>query len=142
MSKETPDQPSRDPEQEAYNKKSDEAHATWQKNGRLGVTADDHSYIGGSPPFELSKNPGKTEGELLSVAELKKKLDGWVSFLDENKEKLKKGIDDFVEKQMAEDNISWAKNQLTLAVPYLESIGKLPPEFKDYKVEDLPADPQ
>ncbi len=130
------------PELEAALKKREEAEKIWHTNGRLGVTGDDHWAIGGTPTLELNKNPGKTEGELWSIEKIKETLDGWVDFLEKARKRLPDVKTDFVANMNTEDDIKWAKKELRLAMPYLKSINKLPPEYENFSVEDLPGDPK
>jgi hypothetical protein len=130
------------PEIEEELKKRALAEDHWHQNGRLGVTANDHNLIGGTPPGELTKNPGKTLGEIWPLEKIEESLKALVEALDNNMQKLKKSGNDYLARKNAEDGIKYYKKELRLAIPYLKSINKLPPAFEGIAFEDLPNDPK
>jgi hypothetical protein len=131
-----------DKEQEEYEMRRKKSEENWRKFGHFGVTAKDHRNIGGSAPLELWDYPGKTQGEIWPIEKLAEKLKGLADMLEKAREKYKKGIDDYVTRENVKDDIKYAKKELRLAIPYLKSINKLPPEFENFKVENLPDDPK
>ncbi len=116
-----------------------EARKHWQ-NGHLGVTAEDHLAFGGSPDYELMRNPGKTLGELWGMEEILEKLKSLVNFLGEARNEYQEK--DHLDSDWAKDNILYAKKELRATISYLKSIGKLPKEFEDFEVQDLESDPK
>ncbi len=118
----------------------EKAREHW-RNGHLGVTADDHKAVGGSPNEELRRNPGKTLGELWKEEKILEKLKSYATFLERaRKEYGEKNLND-PDIHWSRDDIFSAKEELRAAIPYLKSIGKLPKEFENFKVENLESDP-
>ena len=96
------------------------AQKNWKEKGSLGVTAQDHKNIGGTPDDILLENPGKTLGELMTDQEIKDYiLATRANILENEKESLKNM------KQYTED----LKEDLEATLKYLESIGRLPEEI-------------
>jgi hypothetical protein len=112
------------------------------KQGHLGVTAEDHKAIGGSPDTELRQNPGKTLGELWSMEKILEYLKKDVAFLKKAREEYKEKGPNHPDIHWSRDDIFSAKESLRAAIPYLKSIGKLPEEFANFEVEDLEDDPK
>lgn len=110
--------------------------------GYLGLTAEDHKAWGGSPPVdELQHNKGRTLGEIWSTERVAEYLQKKIGSLEAaRKEYEEKGPNNF-DSHWSRDTILGVKKELRATTPYLESIGKLPPEFKNYVVLDLPEDP-
>jgi|GEM_PF-1621130 len=118
-----------------------EARKHWQ-NGHLGVTAKDHLAFGGSPNLELTRNPGKTLGELWNLDKIREKLEELVVFLEKSRQEYaKKNPRDF-DAHWPKDNILYAKKELRKTISYLMSIEKLPKEFENFEVRDLETDPK
>ncbi len=111
------------------------------RNGHMGVTADDHWAIGGSPETELRRNTGKTLGELWSMEAILEKLENYVIFLERARKEYKEKKPHDPDIYWSRDDIFSVKDELRATIPYLKSIGKLPEKFKDFKVEDLESDP-
>lgn len=122
----------------AHNLESAREH--W-RNGHMGVTAADHWAIGGSPETELRRNPGKTLGELWSAEEILEKLENYAIFLERARKEHKEKNPHDPDIRWSRDDIFSVKEELRATIPYLNSIGKLPEKFKDFKVEDLESDP-
>ena len=97
--------------------------------GHLGVTAQDHWNIGGSPPILLNRNPEKTLGELLSEEELLDWLDKLVEYGERAKQKLTTNPDD----ELAQGDLKDFSTRFPLAIKYLASIGRLPEKYKNYQ---------
>lgn len=134
-----PEEPPEEQSEEARRVKEayEAAQKKWRAVGRLGVTGADHWAIGGSATLKLDQNPGKTEADLMTDEELLERLQKWQSFLESARERHRADqYDDW-----AKGDILSTKNELRLAIPYLESIGRLPKEFSNFRVEDLPDDP-
>ena len=118
-----------------------EARKHWQ-NGHLGVTAEDHLVFGGSPDIELSRNRGKTLGELWSVEKISEKLRSLIDFLEKARKEYDKKDPYQFDSRLPRDNIIYAKKELRTTFSYLKSIGKLPKEFEYFEVQDLKNDPR
>jgi len=97
--------------------------------GHLGVTAQDHWNIGGSPPILLNRNPEKTLGELLSDQELLDWLDKLLEYGERAKEKLEAEPDD----ESAKGDLEDFNKRFPLAIKYLASIGRLPEKYENYQ---------
>ncbi len=119
----------------------EKARKHWQ-SGHLGVTADDHRAVGGSPETELRQNPGKTLGELWSMEKILEKLESDVAFLEKARQEYKEKGQYHPDIHWSRDDILSAKEGLRATISYLKSIGKLPEEFENFEVEDLASDPQ
>ena len=117
-----------------------EARKHWQ-NGHLGVTAEDHRAFGGSPDLELSQNPGKTLGELWDIDKICKYLENLVASLGKARREYQEKGPNHPDIHWSRDDILSAKDSLRKAIPYLQSIAKLPEEFTEFEVEDLESDP-
>lgn len=112
------------------------------KNGHLGVTAEDHLVLGGTPDQELIENPGRTLGEVLPMEEILKELESLKNLLENaRKEYGTKGLS-YEDLSWCRDNIIHAKKELVASINYLKSIGKLPEEFETFEVSDLVGDPK
>jgi len=125
-------------ESESPKNARDIALENWERYGRLGVTAKDHFDIGGSPPLLMNRQYGKTQAETMTDADLLNYLNNLVSFLSSGRENLQQNPED----EWAQGDILSAKKDLRQGVAYLRSIGRLPQEFEDFEVQDLPGDPK
>jgi hypothetical protein len=132
---------SEDAEISETQRKWDAAMKKWNEVGHLGVTADDHWAIGGSPDLELNRNNGKTLGELWDMPKIKEFLDSNVAMLENGRTEYAK--DSFgPDSHWFRDDITSAKKSLRLALSYLKSIDKLPSEYSDYEINDEEYDPK
>lgn len=103
-----------------------ESQKRFQQFGQLGVTADDHWNIGGSPPIILNRNPGKTLGELMSDQEILAKLDQLTEYERSAKKRLAANPRD----DLAKDDLKYVEKELPTTIKYLDSIGRLPDKYK------------
>jgi len=110
----------------------------WER-GHLGVTADDHKAIGGTPDLELRKNPNKTLGELWSEKQILEYLRKRSIFLEKARQEYKEKGDLHY---WSKDDIISSKKSLRLAISYLKLIRKLPKEFDNFEIKDLESDPK
>lgn len=118
-----------------------EARKNW-KRGHLGVTKEDHLAIGSTPETELSKNPGKTLGELWSIEKISEKLQGLVEFLEKARKEYGEKGPYHPDSHWAKDDILYAKGELRNSISYLKFIEKLPKEFENFEIQDLKEDPK
>lgn len=128
-------------ESEERQKRREKAYKHWE-NGHLGVTAEDHWAIGGTPEIELRRNPGKTLGELWTVDQFREKLESSVTFLEKARGEYKEKGPNHPDIHWSRDDILSAKQELRGTIRYLKSIGKLPEEFENFEVKDLKSDPR
>ncbi|MEI6022600.1 MAG: hypothetical protein WCQ32_02045 [bacterium] len=94
------------------------ASKNWEEKGFLGVTAQDHEDIQGTPDDILLENPGKTLGELMSDGEIREYIVETRKNIIENKETPK----------LEKYNIELQKN-LDVTIAYLSSIGRMPEDL-------------
>jgi hypothetical protein len=131
MSLENPEQNDNDQDKELTEglERDKVSRRKFQEFGHLGVLAQDHWNIGGSPPMLLNENPEKTLGELLSDEELLKWLDKLLEYGERAKEKLEAKPDD----EWAKGDLEDFNKQFPAAIKYLASIGRLPEKYKSYQ---------
>jgi hypothetical protein len=100
-----------------------------QTLGWLGITAQDHYAFGSSPPFELSQNPGKTLGEILPEDKI-------IEFLDKLRaayERYHTLAEQYPDNPRNKEEATKQKKEITANIHYLESVGKLPEQYRDFK---------
>jgi len=117
-------------EQKESYRKTEEARKRFHEFGKWGVTANDHELIGGTPPGELTDNPGKTMGEIMTDKEIEDGLDTMIKYLKMNEEKYEKDRFNY----MAKSGVEYYTEQIPLALKYLESLGRLPERYKEYNL--------
>lgn len=104
----------------------------FQNLGQLGVTAKDHFNVDSSgPAVELSQNPGKTLGEILTDEELEQKIQKLQIFMETSKKRLK----DNPKNDWAKEDVKYAKREFSVTLSYLKSLGRLPEKYKDMATE-------
>ena len=131
MSLENPEQNNDDQDKELTEglERETASRRRFQEFGHLGVTAQDHWNIGGSPPILLNQNLEKNEGELVSDEEILEKLDGLIRYKERAEEKLKTNPNH----ELAQGDLADFKKQFPITIKYLASIERLPEKYKNYQ---------
>ena len=89
--------------------------------GTLGMTAEDHYYIGSTPPQDLINNPGKTQAELMTDDQVLAKLDRDEVFITELLQ---------IDTTFAKSALEAVKDKHAGDIAYLTRVGRLPGKYK------------
>ena len=118
-------EPSNQEQELTAQEKMDNAIARSKLYGELGMTAQDHKDMGGTPGQELRDNWGRTQGELMTDEQILKWFTNTKKFIQETEQRLaqkKNRNDEYI--------LKITKGNLEGGIRYLESIGRLSEELK------------
>lgn len=113
-----------------YLEKRNAAAAKLVEGGALAVTYEEHLFFG-TPPEIQKKNPGKTLAELMNDDEILDRLRKAVKAISTLK------------KEAPKHGPQWEAvrdreiEKMKIEMRYLEKIGRLPGEFKDFDVDAI-----
>ena len=113
-----------------YIEKRKAAAAKFAEGGPLAVTYEEHLFFG-TPPDIQRKNPGKTLAELMSDDEILDRLRKYVKAISTLKKEAPKYGPQWV------DVCDRQIEKMKIEMRYLEKIGRLPEEFKDFDVDGI-----
>lgn len=100
--------------------------------GYLGLTAQDHTDMGSSPPQEVLNNKGKATGEFLTDKKIEKFLEHTKSLMHDIEQRLAK------KKNYNDEHIfKVTRTNFEGGIRYLQTIGRLPEKYK--KMEKNPT---
>ena len=108
----------------------DMAIAKFELCGSLGVTAEDHLAIGSTPPKILNENPEKTELDIMSDEDIKKRLSEKRCELEIFSK------EEYLANSFAQSYLSALKKDIKATLKFLMSKNRLPKEFETWKIDN------